>query len=386
MKPIVTKTGLASILCATGLAISIAIPAITSTHLVKPTPTNNKPTVTPANTRPTPTPKVTPATRVNSTPKVTPSSKVTPAPIPIASPMLGNNAPLVAVPSLTPQILKSFTDLYGQLIEVKLTPNQQRKIGNRLNRDWMTNLGLRSNVMQTLAMEPKILKGTPTERAQLQARLIGNLRQQVLDGDTDSLWLVSFFDASAKNWLAQGEPPLTRMTTDMSADALCFMVNEVMGKPVASPDSRLKNSIATKLTTEYAKIPPNIKQELSKLPANWLKFKDGEWLRRGEDFREQMRVHWGQNLEAYIPEVRAMSKLRADRLAKLKADPTAPWDKMNSLQRQAALQKPDLEFQTGTRTVAQVKTVQLNNYIDRMQLANAIGNSPTRYSLRLKVK
>jgi hypothetical protein len=377
MKPIVTKTGLASILCAVSLAISIAIPAITSTPLVKPTPTNNKPT---------PTPKVTPATRVNSTPRVTPASKVTPAPTPVANPNRGNNVPLVAVPPLTPQILKNFPDLYGQLIEVKLTPNQQRKIGQRLNRDWMTNLGLRSNVMQTLAMEPKILKGTPTERAQLQARTIGNLRQQVLDGDTDSLWLVSFFDASAKNWLAKGEPPLTRMTTDMSADALCFMVNEVLGKQVASPDSRLKNSIANKLTVEYANIPPQIKQELSKLPTNWLKFKDGDWIRRGEDFREQMRVHWGQNLETYIPEVRAMSKLRADRLAKLKADPTAPWDKMNSLQRQAALQKPDLEFQTATRTAAQVQTVQLTNYIDRMQLANAIGNSPTRYSLRMKVK
>jgi hypothetical protein len=379
MKPIVTKTGLASILCAMGLAISIAIPAITSTPLVKPTPTNNK-------LNSTPTPKATPATRVNSTPRMTPSSKVTPAPTPISSPTPVNNVPLVAVPDLTPQILKSFPDLYGQLIEVKLTPNQQRKIGQRLSRDWMTNLGLRSNVMQTLAMEPKILKGTPIERAQLQARTIGNLRQQVLDGDTDSLWLVSFFDASAKNWLAKGEPPLTRMTTDMSAEALCFMVNEVMGKQVASADIRLKNSIANKLTTEYASIPANIKQELSKLPAGWLKFKDGEWIRRGEDFREQMRVQWGQNLEAYIPEVRAMSKLRADRLAKLKADPIAPWDKMNSLQRQAALQKPDLEFQTATRTVAQVKTVQLTNYIDRMQLANAIGNSPTRYSLRMKVK
>jgi hypothetical protein len=383
MKPMTIDPRVASILCATSLALSIAIPAITSTPPTKSTPTNN---------RATPTPKVTPAPSTRSTPttKATPASKTTPAPVanpaPIASPALGNNPPLVLVPPLTPQILKNFPNLYGQLIEVKLTPNQQRKIGQRLNRDWMTNLGLRSNVMQTLALEPKILRGTPTERNQLQARLIGNLRQQVLDGDTDSLWLVSFFDASAKNWLAQGEPPLTRMTTDMSADALCFMVNEVMGKQLASPDSRLKNSIANKLTTEYASIPPNIKQELSRLPAAWLKFKDGEWIRRGEDFREQMRVHWGQNLEAYIPEVRAMSKLRTDRLAKLKADPTAPWDKMNSLQRQAALQKPDLEFQNGTRTLAQVKTVQLNNYIDRMQLANAIGNSPTRYSLRLKVK
>jgi hypothetical protein len=383
MKPMTIDPRVASILFATSLALSIAIPAITSTPPTKSTPTNN---------RATPTPKVTPAPSTRSTPttKATPASKTTPAPVanpaPIASPASGNNPPLVVVPPLTPQILKNFPNLYGQLIEVKLTPNQQRKIGQRLNRDWMTNLGLRSNVMQTLALEPKILRGTPTERNQLQARLIGNLRQQVLDGDTDSLWLVSFFDASAKNWLAQGEPPLTRMTTDMSADALCFMVNEVMGKQLASPDSRLKNSIANKLTTEYASIPPNVKQELSRLPAAWLKFKDGEWIRRGEDFREQMRVHWGQNLEAYIPEVRAMSKLRTDRLAKLKADPTAPWDKMNSLQRQAALQKPDLEFQNGTRTLAQVKTVQLNNYIDRMQLANAIGNSPTRYSLRLKVK
>ncbi len=376
MKPIVTKTGLASILCATGLVISIAIPAITSTPLFK-TPTKNKST---------PTPKVTPAPRVNSTPKVTPTSKVTPTPTPIANPNPGNNPPLVVVPTLTPQILKNFPDLYGQLIEVKLPPNQQRKISQRINREWMTNLSLRSNVIQTLAMAPQILQGTPTERAQLQAKIIGKLRQQVLDGDSDALWLVSFFDASAKNWLAKGEPPLTRMTTDISADALCFMVNEIMGKPVASLDIRLKNSIASKLTTEYASIPPQIKQELSKLPTTWLKFKQGDWLQRGEDFREQMRVHWGQNLEADIPEVRVMSKLRADRLAKLTADRTAPWDTMNSLQRQAALQKPDPEFQTGMRAIAQVKTVQLNNYIDRMQLATAIGNSPTSYSLKMKIK
>ncbi len=360
MKSISINPGIV-ILCATSLAICMAIPAITSTPAPKPTPTN----------------------RATPTLKLPPASKVTPSPI---APAPTKNLPLVVVPPLTPQIIKSFPNLYSQLIAVKLTPNQQQKIGQRLSRDWMTNLGLRSNVMQTLAMEPQILRGTPTERNQLQAKLVGELRQQVLDGDTDALWLVSFFDASSKNWLAPGQPPLTRMTTDISADALCFMVNEVMGKQVATADTKLKNSIATKLTTEYANIPPNIKQELFKLPAAWLTFRDGDWIRRGEDFREQMRVHWGQNIEAYIPEVRAMSKLRADRLAKLKADPTAPWDKMNSLQRQAALQKPDLDFQTGSRTLAQVKTVQLTNYIDRMQVANAIGNSPTRYSLRLKVR
>jgi hypothetical protein len=381
MKSILIKPGIV-ILCATSLAISMAIPAITSTPINKP----------PASTKVPPASKAapTPTNRAIPTPKVTPASKITPTPIAnpvqIANPSAPKTPPLVAVPTLTPQILKSFPSLYSQLIAVKLTPKQQQKIGQRLNRDWMTNLGLRTNVMQTLAMEPQILRGLPAERDRLQAKLIGDLRQQTLDGDTDALWLVSFFDASAKNWLAPGQPPLTRMTTDISADALCFMVNEIMGKQVATPDSKLKNSIATKLTTEYAKIQPNIKQELSRLPAAWLKFRDGEWIRRGEDFREQMRVHWGQNIEAYIPEVRAMSKLRSDRLAKLKADPTAPWDKMNSLQRQAALQKPDLDFQNSSRMLAQVKTVQLNNYIDRMQLANAIGNSPTRYSLRVRVR
>ena len=180
----------------------------------------------------------------------------------------------------------------------------------------MTNLGLRNTVTQTIALEPQIVNGTAAERSQLQARLVGNLRQQVLDGDTDALWLVTFYDASAKNWLAPGQPPLTRMTTDISADALCFMVNEVMGKSVATPDPKLKNAIAIKLTAEYAKIPVTTKQELSQLPTNWLKFKDSQWFRRGDDFREQMRVHWGQNLEAYIPELREISKLRRDRMAK----------------------------------------------------------------------
>ena len=358
MKSIAINRGVVSILCATSLAVSLAIPAITSTPPNRTAPVKVIPKAAPA--------------------KVNPPASTSPTVAPII--------PLVAVPTLTPQILTNFPILYGQLLEVNLTAKQRQKIGQRVSRDWMTNLGLRSNVVQTLAMEPQILRGTPALRTQLQAKLVGELRQAVLQGDTDALWLVSFFDAAPKNWLAQGQPPLTRMTTDMSAEALCFMVNEVAGKQIATPDNSLRNSIAVKIASEYANIPPSIKQELSKLPVNWLRFRDTEWSQRGEDFREQMRVHWGKNLEAYIPEVREMSKLRAERLARLKADPIASWDRMNSLQRQAALQKPDLAFQNATRLMVQVKPVQLTRYIDRMQVARAIGNSPTRYSLRLKVK
>jgi hypothetical protein len=165
----------------------------------------------------------------------------------------------------------------------------------------------------------------------------------------------------------------------MSAEVLCFMVNEIMGKSVVSNDPKLRNAIATKLTAEYPKISADAKQELSRLPADWLTFKDSEWFRRGDDFREQMRIHWGQNLEAYIPEIKAITKLRTDRLSKLKADPKLQWTKLNSIQRQAALQKSDLEFQASTRTLPPVKTVQLTSYINTMQVGNAIGNSPMRY-------
>jgi hypothetical protein len=373
MRPMSINPRFVAILCATSLTIGMATPAMTVTPPAKSTPT----------TKTTPPAKVTPPTK--ATPPTTPTP-VNIAPAPNPPPITTNNQPLVIVPTLTPATLKNFTNLYGQVLAVKFTPNQQQKIQQRLSREWMTNLGLRNTVNQTIAMEPKILNGTPTERTQLQANLVGNLRQQVLDGDTDALWLVSFYDASPKNWLAPGQPPLTRMTSDITADALCFMVNEVMGKSVATPDSKLKNSIAAKLTAEYASIPANTKQELSRLPAAWLTFKDSEWFRRGDDFREQMRIHWGKNLEAYIPEIKEMSKLRRDRLAKLKADPNIQWDRLNSIQRQAALQKSDLDFQNSVRTLAQIKSVQLNNYINTMQIASAVGNSPTRYSVRLKVK
>ena len=347
--------GVIAILCATSLTIGMITPAITVTPPPKSTPTNK--TTTPTTATPTPNPQ--PAT---------------------------NKLPLVVVTPLTSATLKNFTDLYGQALAVKFTPNQQQKISQRLSKEWMTNLGLRNTVAQTIALEPQIVRGTSVERTQLQTRLVANLRQQVLDGDTDALWLVSFYDASSKNWLAPGKPPLTRMTTDMSAEVLCFMVNEVMGKSIATADSKLKDAIATKLTAEYAKIPADTKQSLSRLPATWLTFKGSEWFQRGEDFREQMRIHWGQNLEAYIPEIREMSKVRRDRVARLKADPNVQWDRMNSIQRQAALQKSNLEFQSRIGTLAPTKTIQLNNYINTMQVATAIGNSPTRYSLRLKVK
>jgi hypothetical protein len=373
MKPISINPRIIAILCATSLAVGIAAPAITVTPPSKSTPTTK-----------TPLPiKVTPPAKVAPPTTTTPANISNPNPQPSTT---TNNLPLVVVPTLTPTTLKKFTSTYGQVLAVKFTPNQQQKISQRLSREWMTNLGLRNTVFQTIAMEQQILDSTPTERTQLQAKLVGNLRQQVLDGDADALWLVSFYDASPKNWLAPGQPPLTRMTTDISAEALCFMVNEVMGKSVATPDSKLKNSIAAKLTAEYAKIPTNTKQELSRLPAAWLTFKDSEWFQRGDDFREQMRIHWGKNLEAYIPELKEISKLRRDRLAKLKADPNIQWDRINSIQRQAVLQKSDLEFQTSARTLPPVKTVQLNNYIATMQVASSIGNSPTRYSVRLKIK
>jgi hypothetical protein len=381
MKSSSIKPRFIAILCTAGLSITPISPAITVTPPPKSAPTD----------RITPVPKTTPSPKVTPVPKVTPTTATpantsTPTP-PSVTPSVTPSGPvLVAVPTLTAATLKSFTNLYGQVLEVKFTPNQQQKIQQRLSREWMTNLGLRNTVSQTLALEPQIVKGTPADRTQLQAKLVSNLRQQVLDGDTDALWLVSFYDASSKNWLAPGKPPLTQMTTDISADALCFMVNEVMGRSVVTPDSKLKSEIATKLTAEYANIPTNTKQELSRLPSNWLTFKSTEWFRRGDDFREQMRIHWGQNLEAYIPELKDISKLRRDRLAKLKADPNTQWARLSTIQRQAALQKSDLEFQTSLRTLPPIKSVPLNKYINTMQVANAIGNSPTRYSLKLKVK
>jgi hypothetical protein len=372
MKPSSINSGIIAVLCATSLNIGIGLPGMTVTPPAKVNPTKTTPTI-----------------QTSPLLKVVPSKPVNPANTPTSNPpatRTSNIVPLVAVPNLTPTTLKGFTNLYGEVLAVKFTPNQQQIIQQRLSREWMTNLGLRNTVTKTMAMEPQILRGTPAERSQIQTTLVGNLRQQVLDGDRDALWLVSFYDASPKNWLAPGKPPLTQMTADISADALCFMVNEVMGKSVATNDSRLKNAIATKLTAEYANIPANVKQELARLPTSWLTFKDNEWVRRGDEFREQMRIHWGQNLEAYIPELKAISKLRRDRLATLKTDPNIQWNRMNSIQRQGALQKSELDFQNNLRTLAQVKTVQVSNYINSMEVASSIGNSPTRYPLRLKVK
>jgi hypothetical protein len=359
MKPTSINSGVIAILCALGVA-GIVTPAITVTP-----PSNS-----------TPTKVVPPATKVTPTTTVTPTTLPATNPQPATAPL---NPPLVAVPPLTPATLKNFTNTYGQVLGVKFSPNQQQKIAQRLSKDWMTNLGMRNTIFQTIALEPQIAKGTPAERTQLQTKLVANLRQQAIDGDTDALWLVSFYDALPQSWLAPGKPPLTRMTSDMSADVLCFMINEVMGKSVATADTKLKNAIASKLTAEYAKISVDTKQELSRLPTNWLTFKTGQWIRRGDYFREQMRVQWGQNLEVYLPEIKEISKLRRDRLAKLKADPKIQWNKLSSIQRQGVFQKSELEFQTSLKTLPPVTAVQLTNYINTMQVGNTIGNSPTRY-------
>lgn len=390
MKSIV-NSGIVGILGATGVVLAIVIPAMTVTPPTK-TPTANKaPLPTQAKPFPIASPviKTPQPTKVNPAPIATPATK-TPLPTtttPASTPTLTPTQPLVLVPPLTTATLKNFTNLYGKVLAIEFTPKQQQRIQQRLSKEWMTNLGLRNTVSQTIALEPQIVNGTPAERTQLQTKLVASLRQQVLDGDTDALWLVSFYDASSKNWLASGQPPLTRMTTDISADALCFMLNEIMGKSVATPDLQLKNAIAAKLTAEYPKISASSKQEFSKLPANWLKFKQSEWFRRGDDFREQMRVHWGQNLEAYVPEIREITKLRRDRLTKLKADPTINWSSLGAVQRQAVMQKTELDFQNSLRTLPPIKIVPLASRISAMQVSKAVGNSPMSYSsVKLNVK
>jgi hypothetical protein len=216
--------------------------------------------------------------------------------------------------------------------------------------------------------------------------MAAELRQQVLDGDRDALWLLSYYDTVPSHWLAKGQPPLTRMMADMSGEAIAFMVNEIMGKPIASNNPELKNAIAKKMTSEYANLPPNFKRELARLPLAWLQFKQFDWANRGEDFREEMRVHWGQNLESSIPEIRAVSRLRRDRLERLKSDRTKPWYGMNSIQRQAALQKTNPSFETSVRALPSVQKLSLSSYINNMQVGNTIGNSPTRYPQRVKIK
>ncbi len=318
---------------------------------------------------------------------ITPVMTTTP---PVAAPAPApkvSQPPLVLVSTLTPKVIKNFTKLYGQLLAVKFTATQQQNIQERLSKEWMTNLVLRQNVAQTTAMEETIVNGTPADRTQLQSKTVGKLRQQVLDGDVDALWLVSFYDAAPKNWLVTDKPPLTRMTTDSGSDALCFMINEIMGQTVATNNSQLKNTVAAKFKDEYPDLSPAIKQELSKLPLTWLKFKSNQWYAAlGDEFREEMRIYWGENLSPYIPELRDMTKLRRDRLDRLKNDPTNPWDKMNTLERQVVLLKPDLEFQNSQKLLARQTPILINNYISVMNLGTAIGVSPTRYPVKSTVK
>jgi hypothetical protein len=312
--------------------------------------------------------------------KVTPA-KVTPTPV-------KQNPPLQLVPVFTPALLKTFTNSYSKIVGTNFTKNQNQQISQRLRREWFTNLGLRSSVLQIVSLEPQLNRGIAKETEQIRARIIPTLRQQVLDGDTDTLWLLSYYDAQPKNWLANGTIPLTQMTADTSADALCFMVNEIVGKQIASPDSKLKSAISAKLVAEYPTLSNPIKQELSKLTLSWLRFKQTEWIRRGEDFREEMRLHWGQSLEAYIPEIRSMVKLRRDRLAKLKADPQNTWTALSPTQKTNLIQQSQPGFQQLVSKSIPVMptTIPLIRYTSTMQLGTAIASSPTRYPLRIKVK
>jgi hypothetical protein len=316
-----------------------------------------------------------------------PTKLPTPAKSPTVIERAKPNPPLKLVNNLTPALLGSFTKSYGKIIGTNLTPKQQNAIAAKLRREWQLNLGLRSSVIQIANFENQLNRNNLAETEQIKTKVMTDLRQQVLDGDSDALWLISYYDKNSKNWLVKGASPLTQMTADTAADALCFMVNEVLGKPTISADSQLKKAVTTKLIAEYPTLAPSVKSELSQLTMSWLRFKQTEWIRRGEDFREEMRVHWGQNLEPYIPELKAMLKLRQERLARLKAEPTNNWYALSPERKTNLIQLSQLNFQqTVKKSIVPVASVPLTQYLNTMSFGKTIATSPTRYPLRVKVK
>lgn len=114
--------------------------------------------------------------------------------------------------------------------------------------------------------------------------------------DRTDRWLFALYQ-SAYPVLAEGDPPLTRWSTDAHAELFCFQNNQVAGKEVWVADRAFKDSYGKRLAAAYQKADAAGKQQLAEGALQWETLQ-AVWPNLSEEEQRTLRTHWA---EVYKP-------------------------------------------------------------------------------------
>jgi hypothetical protein len=166
-------------------------------------------------------------------------------------------------------------------------------------------------------------------RKQIEGALVADLRKQ--KDDRCAKLLVSIYDASRKP-LAAGPPALTRQQADSAIELFYFMAGQLEsfdGKPTAEE----KDQWAKRLTDDWPKIAPMLRQQVTMMPLAWAATRAG-WYEMKDADREEIKKGFAQI--AFVKEIRAVfakakANAQAAQAAEAGANPMAELTRLRSL-------------------------------------------------------
>jgi hypothetical protein len=200
--------------------------------------------------------------------------------------------PLVPGTPLTRRVVERATQFVEWLFDLKLSRTQVSLLTQLL-------------IEEAQGGDERAIQGT-LELARLADRVmrLGKIDKELaraaylpgyaaaLEGAEDpiDLWLLRLYQ-SRFPVLVDGQPTLTRFSSDAHAELYCFLVNQVAGKEALTPDRTFKDDYANWLAGVYSQADAAEREQWLAGPLMWASIKV-QWSNLAEPERQAMRTQW----------------------------------------------------------------------------------------------
>lgn len=248
----------------------------------------------------------------------------------LALPAIGRSQVVVAGnPPLTEETIGRFTEFFEWAFDVQLT-NDQRQVLRKYTVDsWTQNKTSDINDVVGLVQQQVDIAKYPAEqrryvRVKIEPELLAQMRAQ--PNEPMARWALEVYEASHRA-LANGNPPLTRQSTDAFLEALFFMAGEVSGQQTV-PDQKLKDDWARALAANYSTMSAEQKQQIAGMPL-WASMMRMAWPQLSADVKAKYRTQWAGQLKSMLPAAAAQEPAAANRSQSPAASNKTPGGKMS---------------------------------------------------------
>jgi len=197
-------------------------------------------------------------------------------------------------PPLTQAKVDQVADFLEWLLEVPFTREQRQMIAGNMIESWRKNDREEINGIEEVIKLRAQLSAMTRQQKELarqaaQPELIKKAREEP---DPVAKMIVQVYDA-AHQPIAQGDPPLTRQSTDALLETLFFMASQVRGGAEVTPTPEMKEQWAKALAGSYGQADDAARKEMAQMPLRWAAMRTA-WPGLSEQDKAKARAQWAQ--------------------------------------------------------------------------------------------